>query len=121
MKRCKLISVLLVISLMSGICLSGCKAEGDSTVTEESVEVSTSITEGSVSVDDSLVLETVSKDVTNVTINSHNVEDVTSSEFGEQYTSRDTVSITYEAGDLDGMLQQTVSKDLDFYKNSTNA
>lgn len=117
MKRCKLISVLLVISLMSGICLSGCKAEGDGTVTEESVEVSASITEGSVTVDDSLVLETVSKDVSNVIINSHNVEDVTGSEFGEQYTSRDTVSITYSAGDLGGLLPQTVSKDLEFYKN----
>ena len=116
----KFISILLVSCMMLSALVSGCAAESD--LSGESASISSGVSKGTTSVDDACVLDIVKTDaITDVTINSHNVEDVTGSEFGEQYTSRDTVSITYSAGDLNGMLPQTVSKDLEFYKNSTTS
>ena len=61
----------------------------------------------------------IAKDgIQNVVINSHNKENISSSEFGSKYTARDTVNVTYTAGDMTGILPQTVSKDIEFYFNS---
>lgn len=117
MNRNKLISILLAPCMLLSVLTGGCAA--DSNFSEESGAGINGTSSDSATVDDAYVLELVKTDViTDVTINSHNVEDILSSEFGDHYTSRDTVSITYSAGDLDGMLPQTVSKDLEFYKNS---
>ena len=116
MNRNKSLSVLLASCMLMSIVISGCSAESD--VSRES----SAISNGTVSVDDSYVMEMVKTEViTSVFVNSHNVEEITGSEYGEQYTMRDIVSVTYEAGDLDGMLPQTVSKDLEFYKNSATS
>ncbi|MBR4759515.1 MAG: hypothetical protein IK078_05125, partial [Lachnospiraceae bacterium] len=48
---------------------------------------------------------------------SHNVEEVTSCEFGDQYIALDTVNVTYIPADLTGLLPQTVTKDYGFYFN----
>ena len=116
MNRNKIIAVYLITGMLIST-ISGCSK--DNNAGEGSVAESSAISNGTASVDDEYVLEIVKTDaVSDVVINSHNVEEVTGSEYGEQYTTRDTVSITYNAGDLDGMLPQTVSKDLEFYKNS---
>ena len=118
MNRNKIIAVMLMtVMLISTI--SGCSAKNNAG--NGSVAESSAISNGTTSADDEYVLEIVKTDaVSNVVINSHTVEEITGSEYGEQYSTRDIVSITYSAGDLDGMLPQTVSKDLEFYKNSNN-
>ena len=116
MKRNKLLSVLLASCMLMSIAVSGCSAESD--VSRES----SAISNGTVSVDDSYVMEMVKTEaIKSVVINSHNAEEIAGSEYGEQYTMRDIVSITFDAGDLDGMLPQTVSKDLEFYMNSATS
>ena len=52
-----------------------------------------------------------------IVINSHKVQEVSGSEFGDQYIAQDTVDITYTAGDLTGILSQTVSKEIYLYLN----
>ena len=116
MNRNKIIAVLLITGMLIST-VSGCSANKNAG--GESTAASSTISNGTTSVEDEYVLEIVKTDaVSDVVINSHTVEEITGSEYGEQYTTRDTVSITYSAGDLDGMLPQTVSKDLEFYKNS---
>ena len=116
MNRNKSVSVLLASCMLMSIAVSGCSAESD--VSGESSVISS----GTASVDDNYVMGTVKTDaIKSVVINSHNAEEIAGSAYGEQYTMRDIVSVTYEAGDLDGMLPQTVSKDLEFYKNSTTS
>ena len=118
MNRNKIIAVFFITGMLIST-IGGCSKNNNAG--EESVAESSAISNGTASVDDEYVLEIVKTDaVSDVVINSHNNEEVTGSEYGEQYTTRDTVSITYNAGDLDGMLPQTVSKDLEFYKNSNN-
>ena len=71
-------------------------------------------------IEDSVAIETVkSASVQSVSVTSHNVEEITGSEYGSQYTVKDTVSVTYKAGDLEGLLPQTVSKEISFYLNSS--
>ena len=116
MNRNKIIAILLITGMLIST-ISGCSAKNNDG--GESTAESSAVSNGTASVDDGYVLELLNTGViSNVVINSHNVEEITVSEYGEQYTTRDTVSITYNAGDLDGMLPQTVSKDLEFYKNS---
>ena len=116
MNRNKPVSVLLSVCMLMSIFISSCSAE--SNVSGESSVISGGIT----SVDDAFVMEKVKTDsVKSVVINSHNAEEISGSGYGEEYTMRDIVSITYEAGDLDGLLPQTVCKDLEFYLNSTNS
>lgn len=118
MNRNMIIAVFLITGMLIST-IGGCSKNNNAG--EESVAESSAISNGTASVDDEYVLEIVKMDaVSDVVINSHNIEEVTGSEYGEQYTTRDTVSITYNAGDLDGMLPQTVSKDLEFYKNTNN-
>jgi len=118
MNRNKIIAVFLITGMLIST-IGGCSKNNNAG--EGSVAESSAISNGTTSVDDEYVLEIVKTDaVSDVVINSHNIEEVTGSEYGEQYTTRDTVSITYNAGDLDGMLPQTVSKDLEFYKNTNN-
>lgn len=118
MNRNKIIAVFLITGMLIST-IGGCSKNNNAG--EESVAESSAISNGTTSVDDEYVLEIVKMDaVSDVVINSHNIEEVTGSEYGEQYTTRDTVSITYNAGDLDGILPQTVSKDLEFYKNTNN-
>ena len=116
MNRNKPVSVLLSVCMLMSIFISSCSAE--SNVSVESSVISGGIT----SVDDAFVMEKVKTDaVKSVVINSHNAEEISGSGYGEEYTMRDIVSITYEAGDLDGLLPQTVCKDLEFYLNSTTS
>ena len=116
MNRNKPVSVLLSVCMLMSIFFSSCSAE--SNVSGESSVISGGIT----SVDDAFVMEKVKTDaVKSVVINSHNAEEISGSGYGEEYTMRDIVSITYEAGDLDGLLPQTVCKDLEFYLNSTTS
>lgn len=116
MNRNKPVSVLLSVCMLMSIFISSCSAE--SNVSGESSVISGGIT----SVDDAYVMEKVKTDaVKSVVINSHNAEEISGSGYGEEYTMRDIVSITYEAGDLDGLLPQTVCKDLEFYLNSTTS
>lgn len=116
MNRNKPVSVLLSVCMLMSIFISSCSAE--SNVSGESSVISGGIT----SVDDAFVMEKVKTDaVKSVVINSHNAEEISGSGYGEEYTMRDIVSITYEAGDLDGLLPQTVCKDLEFYLNSTTS
>ena len=116
MNRNKPVSVLLSVCMLMSIFISSCSAE--SNVSGESSVISGGIT----SVDDAFVMEKVKTDaVKSVVINSHNAEEISGAGYGEEYTMRDIVSITYEAGDLDGLLPQTVCKDLEFYLNSTTS
>lgn len=116
MNRNKPVSVLLSVCMLMSIFFSSCSAE--SNVSGESSVISGGIT----SVDDAFVMKKVKTDaVKSVVINSHNAEEISGFGYGEEYTMRDIVSITYEAGDLDGLLPQTVCKDLEFYLNSTTS
>lgn len=55
----------------------------------------------------------------NLTVTSHNIEDVSGTEYGSRYTRRDIVSVSYKAGDMNGLLPQTVTKDLEYYYDNT--
>ena len=50
-----------------------------------------------------------------ITVNSHNIEDVSGTEYGDQYSKRDIVSVTYNASDMNGLLPQKVGKELEYY------
>ena len=51
------------------------------------------------------------------TVVGHNVEEISDSEYGDQYIAHDTVSISYSAGNPTGLFAQTVTKDANFYLN----
>ena len=69
-------------------------------------------------IEDSAIIEALSSNgATGVQIISHNFEQITESEFGEQYSARDTVCLSYQAGDLGGVLPQSVSKNSIYYFN----
>ena len=71
-------------------------------------------------VEDNIVVESLKTDeIANINIKSHNVEKLTGSEYGDQYSAKDTVSFWYNAGNLDGVLPQTVSKSATFCLNSS--
>ena len=93
----------------------------DSTETsnEVSTEAEVSVTNelpGEVS-DEDVLSQISSSDIQDITINSHSPEGLTSCEYGDQYITRDTVNVTYSAGNMTGLLPQTVSKDYEFYLN----
>ncbi len=67
--------------------------------------------------DDDAAGAVTAEGASDITVNGHNVEDVSGSEFGDQYIGRDTVSITYTAPNPTGLLPQTVTKDYEFYFN----
>ena len=54
-----------------------------------------------------------------ITVNSHNIEDVTGTEYGDQYSKRDIVNVTYNASDMNGLLPQKVGKELEYYFNAS--
>ena len=58
--------------------------------------------------------------ISSVSVKSHTPEKISGSEYGDQYSVKDTVSVSYSAPILDGLLKQSVSKDMEFYmdKNS---
>ncbi|SNU05173.1 Uncharacterized conserved protein, phosphatidylethanolamine-binding protein (PEBP) family [Lachnospiraceae bacterium] len=69
-------------------------------------------------ISDEDVLNQISSDaIQDITINSHNSESLTQCDYGTQYITRDTVNATYNAGNITGLLPQTVSKDYEFYLN----
>ena len=69
-------------------------------------------------ISDEDVLNQISSDtIQDITINSHNSESLTQCDYGTQYITRDTVNVTYNAGNITGLLPQTVSKDYEFYLN----
>ena len=71
-------------------------------------------------IEDSVAIETIrSESIQSVSVTSHNIEEITGSEYGSQYTVKDIVCVTYKAGDLEGLLPQTVSKEISFYLNSS--
>lgn len=102
MYKNKLISAAVSACILLGF-LSGCSGAAKITGIEDSVAIETIKTE----------------DIQSVSVTSHNVEEITGSEYGSQYTVKDTVSVTYKAGDLEGLLPQTVSKEISFYLNSS--
>ncbi len=99
MGKIKLLSMAAAASLMLGL-LSGCTG-----------------TAGVSPVDDGVVKSSMGDGIRNVSVTSHNAETVSGSEYGEQYTVKDTVSVSYKAGDLGGLVTQTVSKELYFYQD----
>ena len=56
-------------------------------------------------------------DISDITINSHDLKEISNSEYGEQFIAQDTVNVTYSAGNLTGIFPQTVSKTIEFYLN----
>ena len=80
--------------------------------TEEAVEETAKFSAG-IS-DDAAISAVASDGISEVTVTGHNVEETPSCEFGEMYVAKDTVSITYSAGNPTGLLPQTVSKDCEF-------
>ena len=100
MKNIKLLSVIASAGIMLGM-LSGC----------------TGAAAGVSSVDDGVVKSSMGDGIQNVSVKSHNAEAVSGSEYGEQYTVKDTVSVSYKAGDLGGLVPQTVTKELYFYQD----
>ena len=126
----------LSLCLTLGLLLTGCSGnEAKETdisnaasvpapdLTETSNEVST---EAEVSVtnelpgeasDEDVLSQISSSDIQDIAINSHNPKGLTSCEYGDQYITRDTVNVTYSAGNMTGLLPQTVSKDYEFYLN----
>lgn len=134
MKNRNLRTYALSATLALGLLLTGCSgtntassSEGNeqATITEETAsanETSSAIDVSSADYSEGAPDEDVEKSVvtdgiSNPVINSHNVEEVTASDFGEAYVARDTVNVTYSAGDLTGILPQTVTKDFEFYYN----
>ena len=117
--------------LILGFLLTGCSGtETRSTSNPESVQASvTEYAEESVATsseasdysngieDENAIGQICTEGITDVVINSHNIEEVSSSEFGEKYVACDTINATYNAGDMTGILPQTVSKDYEFYFN----
>ena len=93
-----------------GILMAGCSAE--TVITTET----TGITPLS---DSEITASFASEGMSNIVINSINTRDSAESDENTQYTLRDTVSVTYEADIMDGILPQTVSKDLEFCLNGT--
>ena len=70
------------------------------------------ITAPTTGIDDSVVIESLSSTgVTDVQVHSHNFEEIT----GSQYCARDIVSLSYQAGNLNGVVPQTVSKNNVYY------
>lgn len=71
-------------------------------------------------VEDAVVVESLkTNEIANINIKSHNVEKLSGSEYGDQYSAKDTVSIWYNAGNLDGTLPQTVTKSATFFLDSS--
>ena len=71
-------------------------------------------------IEDSVAIETIrTGEIQSVSVTSHNIEEISGSEYGSQYTVKDTVCVTYKAGDLEGLLPQTVSKEITFCLNSS--
>ena len=98
----RLISGLLSVSVFLGI-LTGCTSHVKAPET---------------GIEDSKVIEALSSSgATGIQITSHNFETITGSEYGGQYSARDTVCLSYQAGDLDGVLPQFVSKNSVYYFN----
>ena len=98
----RFISGLLSVSVLLGI-LTGCTSQVQTPET---------------GIEDNKVVEALSSSgAISVQITSHNFETITESEFGEQYSARDTVSLSYQAGDLGGVLPQSVSKNSVYYFN----
>ena len=56
-------------------------------------------------------------DISDITINSHDLKEISNSEYGEQFIAQDTVNVTYSAGNITGIFPQTVSKTIEFYLN----
>ena len=98
----RLISGLLSVSVLLGI-LTGCTSQVQAPET---------------GIEDNKVIEALSGNgATGIQITSHNFEQISDSEFGGQYSARDTVCLSYQAGDLGGVLPQTVSKNSVYYFN----
>ena len=87
--------------------------------TEEAVEETAKFSAG-IS-DDAAISAVASDSISEITVTGHNVEETPGCEFGEMYVAKDTVSITYSAGNPTGLLPQTVSKDCEFYFNKDSS
>ena len=123
MKRRKMRKISISHILVLGLLLSGCSNTETSTdaSTNSSTDSSTNITSinDKNGVTDQEISEAINVDgLTELTVNSHNVNSISSSEYGSQYTIQDTVNVTYTANDITGILHQTVSKDYEFYYNN---
>ena len=98
----RLISGLITVSVLLGI-MTGCTTQAKAPET---------------GIEDSRIIEALTaQGATGVQITSHNFESITGSEFGAQYSARDTVCLNYQADDLGGVLPQSVSKNSVFYFN----
>ena len=91
------------------------KESNTTEATEEAVAEAPDVSAG-ISDDDAAAAVTA-EGASDITVASHNVEEVSGSEYGDQYIARDTVSITYTAPNPTGLLPQTVTKDYEFYFN----
>ena len=115
--------------LVLGLLLTGCAgtdtdtASNDITITTEAAseetaaETAPAVDYSAGVSDDEATSEIVVDGIQSAVINSHNVTDISSSEYGDQYIALDTVNVTYNAGDQTGRLPQTVQKDFEFYFN----
>lgn len=92
---------LISLGILSVILLSGCS---------EAVKNTPGVSDSNVA-----ALFTA-EGISNVSVLSHNTEQITGSGYGSQYTTRDTVTVTYNVNGLNGLLPQTVTKDLEFYQ-----
>lgn len=132
MKKRNLRSYTISTCLVLGLLLTGCagtkavSTEGD--VTTETVAESSTVDTNAVTIDyssgipDEAVVEAIFVEgINGVVVNSHNIEEITNSDFGENYIARDTVNVSYNAGDITGLLPQKVSKDLGFYMNKSTS
>ena len=105
MRKFRILSAILISGMCLGL-LSGC--DGAKTNPVHSDVSVTSASDNSY-VDGSTVRSFLGEGVQDVTVNSHNVE-----EAADPYVIRDTVNVTYQAGDFYGLIPQTVTKEMVF-------
>ncbi len=92
----------------------------DSTSDEAGSAVSSADYKNGVS-DEDATFAIIMDGIQSAEINSHQVEEVSSSDYGDEYIACDTVNATYIAGDMTGILPQTVTKDFEFYFNKNTS
>ena len=133
MKNRNLRTCAISATLVLGLLFTGCSGTNTDTSSQENVQASVTeesdLNETSSATDvssadfadgvsDADVEKAVVTDgISNAVINSHSVEEVTTSDFGEAYVAKDIVNVSYSAGDMTGILPQTVTKDFEFYYN----
>ena len=134
MKKRILRTYAISATMVLGLLLTGCS--GTDTASSAAENVQASVTEESGANETSSATDVSSSDysdgvkdedveklvvtdgIIDPVINSHSVEEVTASDFGEAYVAKDIVNVSYSVNDLTGLLPQTVTKDFEFYFNT---